>query len=193
MAEARMVDVSPIGPFDCGNSIGIAARWKRWIRAFELYADGKGIVNADQRKALLLHTAGMEAKDIFFTLTLVEGEAGDSSYVIAKKTLNQYFTPLLIVPYERHAFRSMAQESNETIEQFITRLRVKAETCEFGVIDLVDEQIRDQVVEKCASNHLRHKLLEKGRTLTLKIKLFVTLLEPWRIGKQGQLKGFRPM
>ena len=45
---------------------------------------------------------------------------------------------------------------------------MKAETWEFGVIDLVDEQIRDQVVEKCASNHLRRKLLEKGRKLTLK-------------------------
>ena len=168
MANARMVDVSPIGPFDCANSTGIAAQWKRWIRAFELYADGKGVENAAQRKALLLHTAGMETQDIFFTLTLVEGDAGDSAYVIAKKTLDHYFTPLSNVPYERHTFRSMAQEANETIEQYITRLRVKAETCEFGVIDLVDEQIRDQVVEKCASNHLRHKLLEKGRTLTLK-------------------------
>ena len=56
-----MVDVSPIGPFDCSNSTGIIARWKRWIRAFELYADGKGIENAAQRKALLLHAAGLEA------------------------------------------------------------------------------------------------------------------------------------
>ena len=85
-----------------------------------------------------------------------------------KKNLDQYFTPLSNVPYERHTFLSIAQESNETVEQYITRLRVKAETCEFGVIDSVDEQIRDQVVEKCASNHLRCKLIGKGRTLTLK-------------------------
>ena len=64
----------------------------------------------------------------------------------------------------RHSFRSMPKELNETIEQYITRLRMKAETCEFTD---VDEQIQDQVVEKCASHHPRRKLLEKERVLTL--------------------------
>ena len=159
-----MVDVSPIGAFDCSNQTGVAARWKRWIRAFELYCDGKGVANAGQKKALLLHSAGMDVQDIFYTLDLVVGEEGDDDYTIAKKTLTNHFTPQSNVPYERHTFRSMAQESNETIEQYVTRLRMKAETCEFTNDD---EQIRDQVVEKCASHHLRRKLLEKGRALTL--------------------------
>ena len=59
----------------------------------------------------------------------------------------------------------MAQLPTESVDQFITRLRERAEYCEFG--DTKDENIRDQVIEKCMSSRLRRKLLEKGRRLTL--------------------------
>ena len=45
-----------LGPFDCSDSSGIAARWERGLRAFELFAEGKGITNHGKKKALLLHT-----------------------------------------------------------------------------------------------------------------------------------------
>ena len=105
----------------------------------------------------------MEVQDVFYTLNLVDGE-GDRVYTICRKTLENHFTPQSNVPYQRHTFRSMSQEQNETIKQFITRLRIKAETCEFHNID---EHIRDQIIEMCRSNYLRRKLLEKGRELTL--------------------------
>lgn len=60
----------------------------------------------------------------------------------------------------------MKQLSDETIDQFITRLRQKADFCEFG--DRLEENIRDQVIERCISYHLRRKLLDKGKDLTLK-------------------------
>ena len=37
----------------------------------------------------------------------------------------------------------------------------------FSLPSNIDEQIRDQVIEKCVSISLRCKLLEKGKTLTL--------------------------
>ena len=49
------------------------------------------------------------------------------------------------------------------MEQFVTRLRQKAQSCEFGDAATVDEQIRDQVISKCSSHNIRHKLLEKGK------------------------------
>ena len=60
------------------------------------------------------------------------------------------------MPYECHVFRAMSQGPEETIEQFITRLRQQAE-----------DHIRGQGIEKCSSHSLRRKLLEKGKTLTL--------------------------
>ena len=61
------------------------------------------------------------------------------------------------------------QLPNETIEQYITRLQQRAETCEFGDRNAIGEQIRDQVVDKCLNHSLRRKLLEKGRTLNLTV------------------------
>ena len=48
--------------------------------------------------------------------------------------------------------------------EFVVRLHHQAAACDFSN---VDEQIRDQVIEKCRSNKVRTKLLEKGHGLTL--------------------------
>ena len=61
----------------------------------------------------------------------------------------------------------MSQLPSETVEQFVTRLRQKAQSCEFRDAAAVDEQIRDQVISKCLSHNIRQKLLEKGKILTL--------------------------
>ena len=100
-------------------------------------------------------------------LLYVSGEPGEGEtvYTVAMEQLDQYFTLQVNVPYERHLFRTMAQLPTESVDQFITRLRERAECCEFG--DAKDENIRDQVIEKCMSRRLRRKLLEKGRKLTL--------------------------
>ncbi|CAC5368428.1 unnamed protein product [Mytilus coruscus] len=56
MAEARPVltDVGGIPKFDANGEINsIGPRWNRWKRGFELFAVGKGVVEAEQKKALL--------------------------------------------------------------------------------------------------------------------------------------------
>ena len=58
----------------------------------------------------------------------------------------------------------MAQLQGETIDQFVCRLREKAVTCEF---DTVDEDILDQLIEKCRDPELRRKILEKAQDGTL--------------------------
>ncbi|CAG2215581.1 unnamed protein product [Mytilus edulis] len=152
MGSVLLPDVSGIQNFDISDSTGLSARWKRWLRAFQLFAAGKGVTDVDQKYALLLHTAGMNVQDIFNTLP-------EGAYEKAVSALDAYFTPLSNAPYERSIFRSMIQSSSETIEQYITRLRQRADTCDFGNQNAIDERIRD--------HHLRRKLLEKGRTLTL--------------------------
>ena len=41
-------------------------------------------------------------------------------------------------------FREMSQLPSETMEQFVTRLRQKAQYCKFGDAAAVDEQIRER-------------------------------------------------
>ena len=46
--------------------------------------------------------------------------------------------------YERYIFRSRVQAEQEPINQFITDIKVKAKSCNFG--ELADGIIRDQIV-----------------------------------------------
>ena len=229
MASVYLSDAHGLKPFDCSETAGISARWKRWgaihstkisgnfgpklngsvrsnrkrfektgppfevdhfsrsdrlvfwlngsrlwLRAFELFATGKGVKNVDQKKALLLHTAGLNVQDIYFTLT---EEGGSDGYQKAKATLNKYFKPQANVPYEKLCFREKGQLANETVEQFVTRLRQKAQTCEFGDAATVNEQIRDQVTSNCLSHEPRRKLLHKGRNLTPQLREIARSME----------------
>lgn len=63
----------------------------------------------------------------------------------------------------------MEQEDGETLAQFVTRLRHVVKDCDYG--DQADNQIRDQVLQRCRSHELRKKLLEKGEHLTLELLL----------------------
>ena len=160
MATAITTDLGGLPQFDCkGELSSIGTRWKRWIRAFELFVVGKGVTNAAQKKALLLHCAGMSVQDIYYTLPAVAGDA--DVYEKAKTALEQHFSPQVNLAYERHVFRNIEQKESETVEQYIIRLKQQAEVCEFG--DSLNDQLKDQVIDKCVSLHLKTKLLEKGR------------------------------
>ena len=58
----------------------------------------------------------------------------------------------------------MQQLPNETVGQFVAHLRQKAASYRFAN---VDEAIRDQVIEKGTSTHLRRKFLEKSGNIAL--------------------------
>ena len=113
---------------------------------------------------MLYKEAHVSVQDIFFTLD--EGTC-ENNYLKAKDALDKYFKPQANVPNERLCFREMSQLPSETVEQFVKRLRQKAQSCEFEDAAAVDEQIRDQVISKCLSHNIRLKLLEKGKILTL--------------------------
>ncbi|KAK7106395.1 hypothetical protein V1264_017657 [Littorina saxatilis] len=149
-----------VGPFDPkGDPSSVSTRWTRWKRGFELFLVARGETPEGQKKALLLHCAGFEVQDTFDTLP----ERGDS-YDEAVAALDAYFKPQQNFTYERHVFRQIAQMPEETTAQFVTRLRQQATNCNFA--DKVDENIRDQVIDKCRDKRLKSKYLEKG-TLTV--------------------------
>ena len=158
-------DIQSVQPFESKDTSGINARSKRWIRAFELYAEGKGVADPDQKKSLLLHSAELDVQNVFFTLP---NGKGDNAYAKAKDVLTKYFSPLSNVPFDRHKFRTTVHGQDESVAQYIVRLRQKADTCEFRNNNAVEIQIRDQKIEKCKSHKLRRKLLERGRDSSLR-------------------------
>ena len=129
-------------------------RWKRWVSDFELFIAASAVTCDTQKRALLLHCDGPNAQDIFGTLSNTGSE-----YAIALSKLNIYFTPIVNVPYTRHVFRQMKQNEGATLLQFMTRLRIVANDCDYG--NNKDDFVRDQVIEKCLQKSLRVKLLSE--------------------------------
>ena len=68
------------------------------------------------------------------------------------------------IPYERHVFRQLAPKEEETADQFMVRLRKQARHCDFGTS--LNDNLRDQLIEKLTDFELKRKLLEQ-RNITL--------------------------
>ena len=149
-----------------GPASQVADRWRKWKRAFEYYAEGKGIDNVRKKTSQLLHFAGMEVQDIFEDLQdpgPVPAE-GDNAYKVAIRKLDFYFRVEENIPYERHVFRQLSLQEGETADQFMVRLRKQARHCNFGTS--LNDNLRDQLIEKLTDFELKRKLLEQ-RNITL--------------------------
>ena len=143
-----------------GSSSQVAERWRQWKRSYQYYIDGKGNTNAGRKKAQLLHLAGMEVQDIFEDLPdpgPVSAEEDDVFKVCLRK-LDAHFRAEDNVPYERHVFRQLAPTPGETADKFMVRLRKQARHCNFG--EALNENLRDQLIEKLPDVELKKKLLE---------------------------------
>ena len=62
---------------------------KHWKRSFDLYMLAKGIAEDRQKVALLLHTAGQEVQDLYYTLAGPEDKLRDYKDVV--EVLDSYF------------------------------------------------------------------------------------------------------
>ncbi|KAB7508045.1 hypothetical protein Anas_01959 [Armadillidium nasatum] len=107
---------------------------------FQYYLTATGVENAAQQKAMLLHVAGTEVQEVY-------------------ATMNSKFSPKVSIRYERFLFRKAIQESNESTDSYVTRLKKLAASCDFNNIE---DSIIDQVIAKCHSSSLRRKLLQEA-------------------------------
>jgi len=157
---AKLLDVPPVSALDVtGEQSNLSQKWTKWKKQFEYYINATGVTDKNQKRALLLHLIGQDAQDIFETFT----DTGDDfDNAIAK--FDEYFLPRKNTAYERRIFRMCKQTETESIDAYVTRLKTLAKTCEFG--DMLNDALRDQVIDQCRSSKLRRRLLRE-RDLTL--------------------------
>ena len=98
---------------------------------------------------LLLHTAGEEVQDVFAT----RADTG-ATYDEAVASLNAHFQPQVNVTFQRHVSRRECQKADETVSQFVVRLRKLAQHSEFDA--QTDAFIRDQVVDNAYQRNFAH-------------------------------------
>ena len=139
MNMAARIELHPLLPFDpISDPTSIGQRWKVWKRRFETYLVAIDVKD-DKRKRALLYQVGQETQEIFETLT---GTGED--YATAIEKLDQYFLPKKNVDYEIFQFRQATQKPEETVDQFVTRLRKLAAHCEFTNLD---KELRSAVIQ----------------------------------------------
>ncbi len=112
---------------------------------------------------------GPECRHVYrHNLNLTAAQQGDVKTIL--ESLDPYFKPAKNVIYERYVFGCCKQEERESIDNFVTRLREKAATCDYG--GLKDEMIRDKIVLGITNEGTRRRLLsEKKITLLTAIEM----------------------
>ena len=80
------------------------------------------------------------------------------TYKAAMDALNNHFEPKKNVVFERYVFRQAMQGTNKSSLTLVTRLLKLASTCEFAN---PNSEIRNQFIDKCSSNRIRRRLLQK--------------------------------
>ena len=156
--------------------------WNKWKKSFVYYIEASGITNDVQNRKALLHLVGIETQEIFETFQ----DTGNTYYQAVTK-LHEHFNVKKNISYERSVFRDAKQETNQSLDQFITRLHKLTTYCEYG--NNVNDEITDQVIHTCRSTKLQTRLLQEqdltlekvqniGRIIELSIKQSKNIEEP---------------
>ena len=162
----QSVAVTPMPEFcpDAKLGTSLATKWNNWQSDFDMYLTASGITDPTRKRALLLYQAGPRVREIFKQIP----DTGTSAdYDTSKDKLKAHFDPQKNKRYEVYRFRQATQESNETLDQFHTRLRTMAETCEFMDIEF---EIEEQIIIGGRSSKIRKRAL-RDPTFDLKAML----------------------
>ena len=137
----------------------VATNWKSFKEAYTDYATAIELHKKDKaiQAATLKTVVGKECRQILARLEISEDESKDPAVVLEK--LESYFEPTRNILYERFLFHAAEQQPNETVDQYIIRLRRLAETCNFR--NLHDEMLRDRLVLGCKDKAARARLFRQ--------------------------------
>ena len=115
--------------------------WRLWRQKFNNFMRASGYDQKPEKVQLsmLLSVIGDEALRLHNTWTFADDEQNKLAPVLTR--FEEYRQPKKNIVYERFQFWKSTQEVGENIDSFVTRLRQKAKSCEFGLQE--DSMIRD--------------------------------------------------
>ena len=156
------VPANSILQFDCDILVeNLGPRWTQWINRLEQYFICNKITDDTQMVACLFYLGGERLHQIHGTLKEVTlPETCNTEYKKAKQRLDTYFNPKKNPVLEIFNFMQAKQEQHETIQQYVSRLRMLSEFCEFG--ESTNKWIIAQVITYCKSDKLRREFLAKS-------------------------------
>lgn len=139
-------------------------QWKKFRTHVDLIFKGPLEEKREEIKVTyLLLWVGDKGCEIYNTWTGMTNDEKKKLEPHYKRYL-AHVQPKLNPIFARFKFNNENQGAS-TVEQFVTRLRVLAEDCNYG--NSKDEMIRDRIVFGTSSQKVREKLIAEGEKLTL--------------------------
>ena len=138
--------------------------YRKFKQQFQIYLTAAGISNSEEevKCATLLHVIGPDAIEIFNTFRWnQEGDTPGDDKKLDKvlSKFEKYCSPKSNLTYERHQFNTRNQNDGESIDSYVTELRILSKSCEFG--DLTDSLIKDRLVCGVIKDSVRSRLLRE--------------------------------
>ncbi|GBM72478.1 hypothetical protein AVEN_103961-1, partial [Araneus ventricosus] len=191
----------------------VSENWKKFKQRFFIYLEASEKINKpDKLKvALLLTTMGEDCLDIYnsFGLSAEDSEKFD----IVIKSFDDYFSPKKNTVIARYKFFNCVQRENESVDSFVTNLKVLAKDCDFetqeenlirdlliiGIKDitikeklLIESDLHlDQAVQYCRakeSSNQQIQIMTHNETVVNSVKGKATLNTSPNINKRGKIK-----
>lgn len=158
------MDMSGINPPKMDwDSSNLPETWEKFERHVKLIFQGPLKDKTDEeRLAYLLIWVDDKGRDVQQSWKL----EGDDEKSLDKhyENFRKHVRPTLNPVFARYKFNNETQ-GTDTIDKFVTRLRLSARDCRFG--DKEDELIRDRIVFGTNNAKIREKLINQGENLTL--------------------------
>lgn len=131
--RSTMMELKP--PEHLKLSGNVDSNCRTFQQQFRLYMDAMGLdLKPDARKvALLLTVAGPQAIEVYNTFVYEEGEDRSKLDTVLVK-FEAHCSPKKNETYERYVFRSRLQQPGESFDNFVTDLKIKAQSCNFGAL-----------------------------------------------------------
>ncbi|MCG7879449.1 MAG: RNase H-like domain-containing protein, partial [Candidatus Thiodiazotropha endolucinida] len=145
------------------ESSNLPEAWKKFQQHVELVFNGPLKAKTEEVKCTyLLLWVGEKGRDIYNTWVMDDDD---------KKKLKPHYDrfaahvrPKLNPVFTRYKFNNEVQ-GTQSIEQFITKLKLLAKDCAYG--DIENDMVRDRIVFGVTSVKIREKLINEGDKLTL--------------------------
>lgn len=163
-------------PFnDAVDSQDLRREWEEWLRAFELTLELRNYETQHEKLVFLLASGGRGLQRIFYNLRPTSDEIYPApvrvplmpieipEYDNAVKRLNRFFIGKRNERIELEVFRSIKQTADETINQFLLRLRAQAARCDF--FEREEKEILQQITMGARDERVRDKGLEDVMSL----------------------------
>ena len=145
----------------------VAQNWREFEEQLKWYLAG---TETDEKPDLakigiMLSHAGKEARDVYKTFEWA-AEADKTKFNKVLEAFQRYCSPRKNIIYERYGFWTIQQEEDETIDAYLTRIRMKIDLCEYdkeGWPPAVrQELIRDKFVFGLMDDNIKERLLRES-------------------------------